>query len=152
MQGVSTPLFFFLRFYSFIHERQTEREREREAETQAEGEAGSMQGAQHGTRSQVSRITPRAAGGTKPLCHWGCPKWWDLNHVNFKAAGTYFVSCGLENRKLASSQREIHSRSWERRPPQISQECCRDQIGSWLWKPYRSKICPININLLGGGN
>ena len=34
------------------------REREREAETQAEGEAGSMQEAQHGTQSQVSRITP----------------------------------------------------------------------------------------------
>ena len=33
-------------------------EREKEAETQAEGEAGSMQGAQHGSRSQVSRITP----------------------------------------------------------------------------------------------
>ena len=37
-------------------------EREREAETQAEGEAGSMQGAQHGIRSRVSRITPRAKG------------------------------------------------------------------------------------------
>ena len=48
-------------------------EREREAETQAEGEAGSMQGARRGTRSLVSRITPRAAGGAKPLCHRGCP-------------------------------------------------------------------------------
>ena len=37
--------FVFLRFYLFIHERDTQREREREAETQAEGEAGSMQGA-----------------------------------------------------------------------------------------------------------
>ena len=51
----------------------TERQRERVAETQAEGEAGSMQGAQRGTRSQVSRITPQAEGGTKPLSHWGCP-------------------------------------------------------------------------------
>ena len=51
----------------------TEREREREAETQAEGEAGSMQGARRGTRSQVSRITPWAAGGAKPLSHQGCP-------------------------------------------------------------------------------
>ena len=32
-----------------------------------------MQRAWHGTRSRVSRITPWAAGGTKPLCHWGCP-------------------------------------------------------------------------------
>ena len=32
-------VFFFLRFYLFIHERQ----REKEAETQAEGEAGSPQ-------------------------------------------------------------------------------------------------------------
>ena len=42
-------------------------ERERETETQAEGEAGSMQGAQCGTQSSVSRITPWAEGGTKPL-------------------------------------------------------------------------------------
>ena len=38
-------LFFFLRFYSFIHEGH----REREADTQAEGEAGSMQGTRGGT-------------------------------------------------------------------------------------------------------
>ena len=52
-------LFFFLRFYLFIHE--TEREREREAETQAEGEAGSMQGARPGTRFRASRITLKVA-------------------------------------------------------------------------------------------
>ena len=51
----------FIRFYLFIHER------EREAETQAEGKAGSMQGAQYGTLSPVSRITPWAEGGAKPL-------------------------------------------------------------------------------------
>ena len=34
-------IFYFLRFYLFMHERHTERE----AETQAEGEAGSTQGA-----------------------------------------------------------------------------------------------------------
>ena len=45
----------------------------REAETQAEGEAGSMQGAQSGALSQVSRITPRAKGGTKLLNHPGIP-------------------------------------------------------------------------------
>ena len=44
-------------------------EREREAETQAEGEAGSMQGAGCGTPSRVSRITPWAEGGAKPLSH-----------------------------------------------------------------------------------
>ena len=53
----------------FTHERDTERE----AETQAEGEAGSMQGARCGTRSQVSRITPWAEAGAKPLSHPGCP-------------------------------------------------------------------------------
>ena len=47
--------------------RDTEIEREREAETQAEGEARSMQEAQHGTQSQVSRITPWATGSAKPL-------------------------------------------------------------------------------------
>ena len=53
-------------------------EREREAETQAEGEAGSMQGARRGTPSQVSRITPWAEGGAKPLSHPGCPKDWSF--------------------------------------------------------------------------
>ena len=64
-------MFFFLRFYLFIHERH--RAHAREAEIQAEGEAGSMQGAQRVTRSQVSRIMPWTKGGTKPLSHPGCP-------------------------------------------------------------------------------
>ena len=42
-------------------------QRETQAETQAEGEAGSMQGARRGTPSWVSRITPWAEGGAKPL-------------------------------------------------------------------------------------
>ena len=45
-------------------------EGEKKAETQAEGEAGSMQGARRGTPSRVSRITPWAEGGTKPLSPW----------------------------------------------------------------------------------
>ena len=49
-------------------------ETEREAETHAEGKAGSMQGARSGTQSRVSRITPWAEGGAKPLRHPGCPK------------------------------------------------------------------------------
>ena len=49
------------------------RDTERKAETQAEGEAGSMQEARHGTRSRVSRITPRAKGSAKPPSHQGCP-------------------------------------------------------------------------------
>ena len=44
------------------------------AETQAEGEEGSTQGAQHGTRFWVSRITPWAEGGAKPLRPPGCPE------------------------------------------------------------------------------
>ena len=58
-------IFFFLRFYLFV--------RDREAQTQAEGEAGSMQGACRGTWSLVSRITPWTEGGAKPLSHPGCP-------------------------------------------------------------------------------
>ena len=49
------------------------RDTERERETQAEGGAGSVQGARRGTRSRVSRITPWAEGGAKPLSHPGCP-------------------------------------------------------------------------------
>ena len=47
--------------------------RKRERESEAEGEAGSMQGARHGTQSRVSRTTPQAEGGAKPLGHQGCP-------------------------------------------------------------------------------
>ena len=47
------------------------RDTQREAETQAEGEAGSIQGAGHGTRSQVSRITPWTEGSAKLLSHPG---------------------------------------------------------------------------------
>ena len=65
-------VFVFLTFSLFIHERH--REIEREAETQAEGEAGSTQGARCGTQSRVSRITPWAEGGAKPLSHLGCPE------------------------------------------------------------------------------
>ena len=48
-------------------------QRERGVETQAEGKADSVQGAQRGIRSRVSRITPWAEGGAKPLSHPGCP-------------------------------------------------------------------------------
>ena len=51
---LTMAFFFFLRFYLFIHERQTERE--------AETEADSMQGARCGTQSRDSRITPWAEG------------------------------------------------------------------------------------------
>ena len=42
-------------------------ERDNERDRQAEGEAGSMWGAPRGTSSRVSRITPLAEGGAKPL-------------------------------------------------------------------------------------
>ena len=51
--------------------RDTEREREREAETQAEGEAGSITGSPTWDSILDLRITPRAAGGPKLLCHGG---------------------------------------------------------------------------------
>ena len=52
----------FLKILLFIHENTQRGDKEREAEAQAEGEAGSMQGARGGTRSQVSRVTPRDEG------------------------------------------------------------------------------------------
>ena len=72
------------------------RDTEREAETQAEGEVSSMQGAQHGTRSQVSRIRPWAEGGAKPLSHPGCPKSTFLNDfchigINFSKKKIYNI-------------------------------------------------------------
>ena len=64
--------------------------KEREAETQAEGEAGSMQGAQCGTRSRVSRITPWAEGGAKPLHHPGPP----ATYISDEAAEDLQIGCG----------------------------------------------------------
>ena len=58
-------IFYFLRFYLFIHERH--KEWGGGAAAQAEGEAGSVQGARRGARSLVSGITPWAEGGVKPL-------------------------------------------------------------------------------------
>ena len=60
--------FFFLKIYLFIHEERAKRE----AGIQAEGETDSLQEARYGTQSWVSRITPWAAGGAKPLRHGGC--------------------------------------------------------------------------------
>ena len=88
------PLFFFFLFKDFIYLLMRDTQREREAKTQAEGEAGSMQGARHGTRSWVSRITPWAEGGAKPLSHSGCPKmqiliqkvWVDVKILHFQEA------------------------------------------------------------------
>ena len=73
--GASDPLPFYSSLFFFFKDLfiYSFRENEREAETQAEGEAGSMQEARCGTRSRVSRITPRAAGGAKPLRHQGYP-------------------------------------------------------------------------------
>ena len=69
-------------FKDFIYLFMTDTERESEAETQAEGEAGSMQGARCVTRSQVSRITSQAEGGTKPLGHRGCPDYKSYQEKN----------------------------------------------------------------------
>ena len=65
---------FFFKDFTYLFMRDTGGERERERQKEAEGEAGSMQGARHGTRSQVSRITPCGEGGAKPLSHPGFPR------------------------------------------------------------------------------
>ena len=72
----SNILFFLKILFIYSWETHTQREREREAE----GEAGFMQGSQCGTRSWVSRVTPWAEGGAKPLSHLGCP---NLTHLNW---------------------------------------------------------------------
>ena len=60
---------FFFKDFIYLLMRDTERERGRDT---GRGRS-SVQGAQRGTRSEVFRITPWAAGGAKPLCHGGCP-------------------------------------------------------------------------------
>ena len=56
---------------------------EREAETQAEGEAGSRQGAGRGTQSRVSRTTPWAEAGAKPLGPPGLPQVVPFNETKY---------------------------------------------------------------------
>ena len=71
--GISTQCCCcFLKIF-FIYSWETERERQRERDRDTEGEVGSMQEAPCGTRSWVSRTTPGAEGGAKPLSHLGCP-------------------------------------------------------------------------------
>ena len=71
----------------------THTERTREAETWAEGEAGSMLGTRLGTQSWVSRITPWAKGGAKPLSHQGCPKMSLLDgNINVTEVYYYFFN------------------------------------------------------------
>ena len=74
---------FFKKICLFIHSERAKRE----AETQAEGEAASMQEARYGTPSWVSRITPQAAGGAKPLRHQGYP-----NTDGFRRPTSHFSS------------------------------------------------------------
>ena len=57
-------LFFFLRFYLFIHERH----RERDEEAQAEGEAGSMQGVRRG--NSIPGPQDHTLGRRQMLNHW----------------------------------------------------------------------------------
>ena len=64
------PMEKLILFKDFIYLFMRGTKRERGRDTQAEGEVGSMQGA----RSRVSRITPWAEGGAKPLSHPGCPE------------------------------------------------------------------------------
>ena len=65
---INSPfIFFFLRFYLFIHE------------TQAEGEAGSLQGARCGTRSLTLGSRPEPNAVAQPLSHPGVPTLTILN-------------------------------------------------------------------------
>ena len=65
----------FFKKILFIYSRETHRERQRHR--QREKQAPCRE-ACRGTRSWVSRITPWAEGGTKPLSHQGCPLLWSL--------------------------------------------------------------------------
>ena len=87
------------------------RETQREAETQAEGEAGSMQGARHGTRSQVSRITPWAEGGTKLLSHPGYPKHfliWKILAI-YRSRQNHVMTIHITNSSFSDDSRSVHS-------------------------------------------
>ena len=57
-------MFFKDFIYLFI---ETHTEREREGKDTGRGKSRLHAG------NPTSRITPRAAGGAKPLRHWGCP-------------------------------------------------------------------------------
>ena len=66
VQPLVSFLFFFFKIYLFYSERERETERQREKQAPRREH-------RHGTRSRVSRITPQAAGGTKPLYHQAAP-------------------------------------------------------------------------------
>ena len=62
--GLLSLLLLFFKDFIYLCMRDTQRERHRQRE---------KQGARCETRSWVSRITPWAEGGAKPLGHPGCP-------------------------------------------------------------------------------
>ena len=138
------PFSFFPFPFLFIHETHTHThththtEREREAETQAEGEAGSMQGARRGTQSWVSRITPWAEGGTKPLSHPGCPLHPFSVSVSLKKRKKSPLTFLLKNSKFRDIQVAqrlgicLWLRAWSRSPG----------IESHIGFPARSLLLP----------
>ena len=62
---------FLKKDYLFIHERQRRRERHRHRQREKQAPRSEPDA---GLDPRVSKITPRAAGGAKPLRHWGCPQ------------------------------------------------------------------------------
>ena len=66
------PLFFFLRFYLFIHERHTQREIE--VETQAEKKQAPCREPDVGLHPGTPGPCPGPKAGAKSLSHPGCPK------------------------------------------------------------------------------
>ena len=99
-------------------------------------------------RSRVSRITPWAAGGTKPLSHLGCPPL-DVNHDSREltlASTSYTVF----------SENQLCSRSWGKGPGskfwdllgQILHKTKKYKNGFYLRKTYnlrRKRKCKKKI-------
>ena len=63
-------LFFFFKDLFIL---ETQRERDRQREKQALGREPDL-GLEVGLDPGISRITPQAEGGAKPLGHQGCPR------------------------------------------------------------------------------
>ena len=80
-----------------------ERERQRHRKREKQAPCREPDG---GTRSRVSRIMPWAAGGAKPLHHWGFPNLWLLKEhfvsvmMLVNLTNSYFQKNGAQYRVI----------------------------------------------------
>ena len=96
-----------------------------------------MQEARCGTRSRVSRITPRAAGGAKPLRHRGCP------HLIFRRSHTCHMTYHILSAAVLDSLSYDLVRSFSLLPKMENWASCLTPTFLFLLCLTHSGVCSV---------